>query len=98
MAAILAFASEVGFECFFGQARMHLCVHLLTCACTRVHLGIGTGAGMYMYNMLLTVLAWRPFCFMPFNCFSISSIGFLYWISLEGVSNQILNLVDLPHS
>ena len=37
MAAILPFAFEVGCECFFGQARMHICVHLHTCACTHVH-------------------------------------------------------------
>ena len=91
MAAILPFAFEVGCEGFFGQVRMHVCVHLHTRACTRVHLGTGTGAGMYVYNVLLTVLAWRPFCLLPFNCFSISSIRFLFWISLEGGSNQILN-------
>ena len=70
--------------------------------CTHVHVhayrGTGTGAGMYTYNVLLTVLAWRPFCFMPFNCFSISLIIFIYWISFEGGSNQIFNLVGLPHS
>ena len=105
MAAILPFAFEVGCECFFGQARMHLCVHLHGCTyvytCTHVHvhvyIGTGMGASMYTYNMLLTVLAWRPFYFLPFNCFSISSIRFLYWISFEGGRNQIFNLVGLPH-
>ena len=42
MAVILPFAFEVGCEGFFGQVRMHVCVHLHTCACTRVHLGTGT--------------------------------------------------------
>ena len=37
MAAILPFAFEVGCECFFGQARMHICVHLHTRACKHVH-------------------------------------------------------------
>ena len=31
--------------------------NLYTCACTRVHLGTGTGAGMYVYNVLLTVFS-----------------------------------------
>ena len=37
MAAILPFAFEVGCECFFGKAQMHVCVHLYTRACTHVH-------------------------------------------------------------
>ena len=67
MAAILPFAFEVGCKGFFGQVWMHVCVHLHTRACTRVHLGTGTGAGMYMHDVLLEVLAWRPFCLLPFR-------------------------------
>ena len=37
MAAILTFAFEVVHMCFLGQARMHVCVHLYTRACTLVH-------------------------------------------------------------
>ena len=40
--------------------------NLHTRACTRVHLGTGTGAGMYVYNVLLTVFsmaATLPFAF-----------------------------------
>ena len=91
MADILPFAFEVGWEGFFGQVQMHVCVRLHTRACTRVHLGTVTGAGIYVHNVLLRVLAWRPFCLLPPNCLSISSIRFLFWISLEGGSNQILN-------
>ena len=91
LAAILPFAFEVGCKGFFGQVQMHVCVHLHTRACTRIHLGTGTGVGMYVHDVLLEVLAWRPFCLLPSNCLSISSIIFLFWISLEGGSNKILN-------
>ena len=37
MAATLPFAFEVVSECFFGQAQIHVCVHLHTYACTHVH-------------------------------------------------------------
>ena len=37
IAAILPFAFKVVHKCFFGQARIHICVHLHTRACTRVH-------------------------------------------------------------
>ena len=37
MAAILLFAFEVICEFFFGQARLHVCLHLHTRACTHVH-------------------------------------------------------------
>ena len=95
MATILPFAFEVVHKCFLGQARMHVCVHLYTCACTCVH---GYRYGSRYVHVLLMVLAWGPFNFLPFCCFSISSIRFLYWISVEGGSNQIFNLVGLPHS
>ena len=82
MAAILPFSFEVGCEGFFGQVRMHVCVHLHKRACTRVHLGTGTGAGMYVYNVLLTVFsmaAISPFAFqMLFNLIDqISILDFL---------------------
>ena len=37
MTAILPFAFEVVRECFFGQERMHVCVHLHRHAFKRVH-------------------------------------------------------------
>ena len=82
LAAILPFAFEVGCEGFFGQVRMHVCVHLHTRACTRVHLGTGTGAGMYVYNVLLTVFSMAailPFAFqLLFNLIDqISILDFL---------------------
>ena len=61
LAAILPFAFDVGCEGFFGQVRMHVCVHLHTRACIHRHLGLGTGASMYVHNVLLEVLTWRPF-------------------------------------
>ena len=56
--------------------------NLYTCACTRVHLGTGTGAGMYVYNVLLTVFSMAailPFAFqLLFNLIDqISILDFL---------------------
>ena len=97
MAAILLFSLRLDASASLVR---HGCTNVYTCTHVHVHMytGTGTGAGMYMYTVLLTVLAWRLFCFLPFNCFSISSIRFLYWISLAGGSNQILNFVGLPDS
>ena len=64
LAAILPFAFEVGCGGFSGQVRMHVCVHLHTRACIRIHLGTGTGAGMYVHNVLLEVL--RIAAILPF--------------------------------
>ena len=97
MAYILPFAFEVECEGFFSQVRMHICVHLHTRGCTRVHSGTGTCAGMNVHNVFLTVLAWRPFCLLPSSCILISSIRSPFWISLEGGSNQILILSE-PHT
>ena len=66
LAAILFFAFWVYCEGFFGQVRMHVCVHLHTRACIRLHSSTGTGAGMYVHNVLLEVLntaAILPFAF-----------------------------------
>ena len=56
--------------------------NLYTRACRRVHLGTGTGAGMYVYNVLLTVFSMAailPFAFqLLFNLIDqISILDFL---------------------
>ena len=82
MAAILPFAFEVGCEGFFGQVQMHVCVHLHTRGCTRVHSGTGTGAGMNVHRVFLTcfsMAAILPFAFqLYFNLIDqISILDFL---------------------
>ena len=78
MAAILPFALEVVCDCFLGQARMPVCVHLYTRACTRVH---GYRYGSRYVHIQRVV-----------NGFSMAAILFFAFLLLFNLIDQIFIL------
>jgi hypothetical protein len=78
MAAILPFAFEVVRECFLGQARMHICVHLYTYACTCVR---GYRYGSRYVHVKRVV-----------NGFSMAAILLFAFLLLFNLINQISTL------